>query len=50
VFLGIGVAWSLAAIYHAVKGNKFLVKPGKWVYFYGEKIKLKEFLTVSRRG
>jgi solute carrier family 8 (sodium/calcium exchanger) len=29
VFLGIGVAWSLAAIYHAVKGNKFLVKPGK---------------------
>lgn len=29
VFLGIGVAWSLAAIYHAVKGNKFYVEPGK---------------------
>ncbi|GFG40227.1 hypothetical protein Cfor_09815, partial [Coptotermes formosanus] len=28
VFLGIGVAWSLAAIYHAVKGNKFYVEPG----------------------
>ncbi|PNF16987.1 hypothetical protein B7P43_G03147 [Cryptotermes secundus] len=29
VFLGIGVAWSLAAIYHAIKGEKFLVEPGK---------------------
>ena len=28
VFLGIGVAWSIAAIYHAVKGTQFLVKPG----------------------
>ncbi|KAF7259122.1 hypothetical protein EG68_03575 [Paragonimus skrjabini miyazakii] len=28
VFLGIGVAWSMAAIYHAVKGTQFLVKPG----------------------
>jgi len=29
VFLGIGVAWSLAAIYHASKGKEFVVKPGK---------------------
>jgi len=29
VFLGIGVAWSLAAIYHAVQGKTFYVQPGK---------------------
>lgn len=29
VFLGIGVAWSLAAIYHAMNDNKFMVDPGK---------------------
>lgn len=29
VFLGIGVAWSIAAIYHNSKGNAFKVKPGK---------------------
>jgi len=28
VFLGIGLAWSLAAIYHATQGTKFLVPPG----------------------
>lgn len=28
VFLGIGVAWSIAAIYHHSKGQKFLVDPG----------------------
>ncbi|XP_063051305.1 sodium/calcium exchanger 1a [Engraulis encrasicolus] len=28
VFLGIGVAWSIAAIYHTSKGKKFLVDPG----------------------
>ncbi|XP_076443006.1 sodium/calcium exchanger 1-like isoform X2 [Babylonia areolata] len=28
VFLGIGIAWSMAAIYHAVKGDKFYVDPG----------------------
>lgn len=31
VFLGIGVAWSIAAIYHAYHGKPFLVEPGKWV-------------------
>lgn len=31
VFLGIGVAWSIAAIYHAYHGNVFIVPPGKWV-------------------
>ena len=29
VFLGIGVAWSLAAIYHAYQGIVFKVNPGK---------------------
>jgi solute carrier family 8 (sodium/calcium exchanger) len=28
VFLGIGLAWSLAAIYHATQGTKFLVEAG----------------------
>lgn len=28
VFLGIGVAWSIAAIYHHSKGQKFQVDPG----------------------
>lgn len=29
VFLGIGIAWSIAAIYHAANGQQFLVRPGK---------------------
>lgn len=29
VFLGIGVAWTIAAIYHWAKGSQFLVEPGK---------------------
>lgn len=29
VFLGIGVAWSIAAIYHSAKGGVFEVEPGK---------------------
>lgn len=28
VFLGIGIAWSMAAIYHAAYGHKFYVDPG----------------------
>jgi len=28
VFLGIGIAWSMAAIYWTAKGQQFLVKPG----------------------
>ena len=28
VFLGIGVAWSVAAIYHASKGSQFVVEGG----------------------
>ena len=28
VFLGIGLAWSVAAVYHSLKGGKFLVEPG----------------------
>lgn len=29
VFLGIGVAWTIAACYHAYHGRQFEVKPGK---------------------
>lgn len=29
VFLGIGIAWSLAAIHHAIKGTTFIVPSGK---------------------
>lgn len=32
VFLGIGIAWSIAAVHHALKGEAFKVDPGKWVY------------------
>ncbi|RZF47516.1 hypothetical protein LSTR_LSTR014155 [Laodelphax striatellus] len=32
VFLGIGVAWSLAAIYHSYHGNQFLVSPGNLAF------------------
>ncbi|KAJ9576811.1 hypothetical protein L9F63_006585, partial [Diploptera punctata] len=32
VFLGIGVAWSLAAIYHNMKGRKFIVDPGNLAF------------------
>merc|ERR1711972_220827 len=28
VFLGIGIAWSMAAIYHGVQGTVFKVEPG----------------------
>lgn len=33
VFLGIGVAWTVAAIVHWSKNEKFHVDPGKYVYF-----------------
>lgn len=29
VFLGIGVAWSIAAVYHGIHGDSFKVDPGK---------------------
>ncbi|XP_076313890.1 sodium/calcium exchanger 1-like [Tachypleus tridentatus] len=32
VFLGIGIAWSVAAIYHAIKGTSFLVNPGSLAF------------------
>lgn len=32
VFLGIGIAWSMAAIYHEVQGNKFIVLPGNLAF------------------
>ena len=28
VFLGIGIAWTMASVYHAVNGHKFYVPPG----------------------
>ncbi|XP_011496483.1 PREDICTED: sodium/calcium exchanger 3 [Ceratosolen solmsi marchali] len=32
VFLGIGIAWSIAAIYHAINGTTFDVKPGSLAF------------------
>lgn len=32
VFLGIGLAWTIAAIYHAVQGNPFEVDPGSLAF------------------
>ncbi|XP_041866343.1 sodium/calcium exchanger 1b isoform X2 [Melanotaenia boesemani] len=32
VFLGIGVAWSIAAIYHHTKGEEFRVDPGRLAF------------------
>ena len=32
VFLGIGIAWSIAAIYHTVNGSEFEVKPGSLAF------------------
>ncbi|XP_057339087.1 sodium/calcium exchanger 3 [Microplitis mediator] len=32
VFLGIGIAWSIAAIYHAYHGNQFKVEPGNLAF------------------
>ncbi|XP_077285688.1 sodium/calcium exchanger 3 isoform X2 [Arctopsyche grandis] len=32
VFLGIGIAWSIAAIYHNAHGNKFLIDPGNLAF------------------
>lgn len=29
VFLGIGIAWSIAAIYHHLHGSEFRVDPGR---------------------
>ena len=29
VFLGIGLAWTMAALYHRSNGNEFKVNPGK---------------------
>lgn len=29
VFLGIGVAWTIAAIYHSTNGEKFKVEAGR---------------------
>ncbi|XP_043271830.1 sodium/calcium exchanger 2 isoform X1 [Venturia canescens] len=32
VFLGIGIAWSIAAMYHAYHGQQFLVNPGNLAF------------------
>ncbi|XP_043672136.1 sodium/calcium exchanger 1 isoform X4 [Vespula pensylvanica] len=32
VFLGIGIAWSIAAIYHACHGDQFVVEPGNLAF------------------
>ncbi|CAB0012747.1 unnamed protein product [Nesidiocoris tenuis] len=33
VFLGIGIAWSIAALYHAWHGRPFIVPPGKLCFY-----------------
>merc|ERR1712106_705684 len=32
VFLGIGIAWTIAAVYHNVQGNEFMVEPGNLAF------------------
>ena len=32
VFLGIGIAWTMAAIKHAIYGTKFMVEPGSLAF------------------
>jgi len=32
VFLGIGIAWTIAAMYHAANGSKFIVDPGSLAF------------------
>ncbi|XP_064088795.1 sodium/calcium exchanger 1-like isoform X2 [Macrobrachium nipponense] len=32
VFLGIGIAWTMAAVYHNVQGNDFIVLPGNLAF------------------
>ena len=32
IFLGLGLAWSIASIYQAVKGNRFCVRPGSLAF------------------
>ncbi|GFY61563.1 hypothetical protein TNIN_467201 [Trichonephila inaurata madagascariensis] len=32
VFLGIGIAWSIAALYHASRGEQFKVHPGNLAF------------------
>lgn len=49
VFLGIGIAWTLAAFYHGFYGQQFVVPAGKWVEFLFDKIwmKLKHRVLLS---
>lgn len=47
VFLGIGVAWSIAAIYHALHGDKFRVKPGKSVSIYPYFFTIYNFVRIA---
>ncbi|KAG8232969.1 hypothetical protein J437_LFUL013581 [Ladona fulva] len=32
VFMGIGIAWSIAAVYHSLRGERFLVDPGNLAF------------------
>lgn len=42
VFLGIGVAWTIAAVYHWCKGSVFRVDPGKYVLNDSKKIRIRK--------
>ncbi|XP_063232108.1 sodium/calcium exchanger 3 isoform X3 [Bacillus rossius redtenbacheri] len=53
VFLGIGVAWSLAAIVHAARGTQFLVDPGNMAFsvtIFCTEALLAILLLVARRS
>ena len=61
VFLGIGVAWTIAAIYHAIKGTTFVVcfknahndcnvKSTKSTVFQEDYVSQQLLITSSRRA
>ena len=39
VFLGVGIAWSIAAIYWESQGKNFEVQPGRQVHFRYTEVK-----------
>ena len=52
VFLGIGIAWTMAAIKHAIYGTKFIVRPGSLAFsvtIYCVFALIAIFLMVLRR-
>ncbi|XP_055697182.1 sodium/calcium exchanger 1 isoform X3 [Phlebotomus papatasi] len=53
VFLGIGVAWTIAAVYHAAKGRHFEVEPGNLAFsvtLFCTEALIAIFVLVMRRS